>query len=111
RCAGKRSAPIPATCPRSRIRRRWKRWGVSSPPEDRLDGQVALVTGGGRGIGRRIAVELASAGARVAVSARTADQVEETADQIGGLAIAAGGADRDEVARLVVELAGGLGRL
>jgi len=33
---------------------------------DQLDGQVALVTGGGRGIGANIARELASAGARVA---------------------------------------------
>ena len=36
-----------------------------------LDGQIALVTGGGRGIGANIARELAAAGARVAVSART----------------------------------------
>ena len=41
-----------------------------------LDGQVALVTGGGRGIGANIARELAAAGARVAVSARTKDEVE-----------------------------------
>jgi len=82
---------------------------VSSPPEDRLDGQVALVTGGGRGIGRRIAVELASAGARVAVSARTADQVAETAAQIGGHAVAADVSDQDDVARLVAEVERELG--
>ena len=39
---------------------------------------IALVTGGGRGIGRGIAVELAEAGMRVAVSARTRSQVEDT---------------------------------
>ena len=38
---------------------------------DRLDGQVALVTGGGRGIGAGIARELTDAGAKVAVAART----------------------------------------
>ena len=35
-----------------------------SQPSDRLDGQVALVTGGGRGIGASIARELAAAGAQ-----------------------------------------------
>jgi 3-oxoacyl-[acyl-carrier protein] reductase len=52
-----------------------------------LAGQVALVTGGGRGIGRSIALELAEAGMRVAVSARTAEQVDQTAREIGGLAV------------------------
>jgi NAD(P)-dependent dehydrogenase (short-subunit alcohol dehydrogenase family) len=49
---------------------------------------VALVTGGGRGIGANIARELAEAGMRVAVGARTLDQVETVAAEIGGLALA-----------------------
>jgi NAD(P)-dependent dehydrogenase (short-subunit alcohol dehydrogenase family) len=49
---------------------------------------VGLVTGGGRGIGRSIAVELADAGMKVAVAARSAAQVELVAESIGGLALA-----------------------
>jgi NAD(P)-dependent dehydrogenase (short-subunit alcohol dehydrogenase family) len=53
---------------------------------DRLSG-VALVTGGGRGIGAGIARELADAGMRVAVTGRTAPQVEAVAREIGGLGL------------------------
>ena len=45
----------------------------------RIDGQVAVVTGGGRGIGRAISLALAAAGARVAVIARTQEEIAETA--------------------------------
>jgi meso-butanediol dehydrogenase / (S,S)-butanediol dehydrogenase / diacetyl reductase len=47
-----------------------------------LAGRAALVTGGGRGIGRAIALGLADAGADVAVAARTAAELESVAEEI-----------------------------
>jgi 3-oxoacyl-[acyl-carrier protein] reductase len=69
-------------------------------PSDRIDG-VALVTGGGRGIGASIARELAGAGMRVAVSARTPDQVEAVAAEIGGLALVGDVSRREDVEQWV----------
>ena len=74
-----------------------------------LDGQVALVTGGGRGIGANIARELAAAGARVAVSARTKDEVETVAREVGGLAVVADVSKRESVEAMVREVESKLG--
>jgi 3-oxoacyl-[acyl-carrier protein] reductase len=52
------------------------------PTMDDLRGQTALVTGAGRGIGRAVAKALASKGSRVFMAARTASQLESTADEI-----------------------------
>jgi 3-oxoacyl-[acyl-carrier protein] reductase len=76
-----------------------------------LEGQVALVTGGGRGVGANVARELAAAGMRVAVSARSADQVDQVAGEIGGLAIAADVSKQDDVAAMVARVERELGPL
>ena len=65
-------------------------------PSDLLDG-VALVTGGGRGIGASIARELSEAGMRIAVSGRTREQVEAVAAEIGGLALVGDVSRREDV--------------
>jgi NAD(P)-dependent dehydrogenase (short-subunit alcohol dehydrogenase family) len=56
-----------------------------------LAGRTALVTGGGRGIGRAIAIALAQASAHVAVLARSLGELDETVQLI----TAAGGHARD----------------
>jgi 3-oxoacyl-[acyl-carrier protein] reductase len=56
-----------------------------------LENQVALVTGAGRGIGRTAALALAQAGAAVVLAARSADEINNLADEIkltGGKALA-----------------------
>ena len=75
---------------------------------DALDG-VALVTGGGRGIGANIARELAEAGMRVAVSARTQEQVDDVAREMDGLAIVADVSKRSDVHRMIGEVESRLG--
>jgi NAD(P)-dependent dehydrogenase (short-subunit alcohol dehydrogenase family) len=71
--------------------------------EPRLNG-VALVTGGGRGIGANIARELAAAGMQVAVSGRTAEQVEAVASEIGGQPLAGDVSNRHDVDRWFKEI-------
>src|SRR6266550_6521487 len=73
-----------------------------------LEGKTALVTGGSRGIGRAIALELGRAGASVVVGYRSgAEEAEAVASEAGGRAVQADVGDPDE-ARLLVEEAGDL---
>ena len=64
---------------------------------------IAFVTGGGRGIGANIGRALARDGWEVVVAARTLEQVEEVAAEIGGRAVALDVSDREAVERAVAE--------
>src|SRR3954469_15965894 len=82
----------------------------------RLDGQVAVVTGAGRGIGAATALALAEAGADVLISARTEDDLRAVADRIATTgrkaAIAAADlSDTDAAAGLAERAVDAFGRL
>lgn len=75
-------------------------------PKFSLDGKVALVTGGSRGIGEAIALAFAGAGADVVVSSRSQPDLEKVAEKIQGLgrrglAVAAHAAKMDQLDNLV----------
>ncbi len=79
-----------------------------------LKGQVALVTGGGRGIGRSIALAFAREGADVAVAARTRNDVAAVSNEIDSLGRSALAwqcdvTERDQVAALIGEVEKRLG--
>jgi len=81
-----------------------------------LEGETAIVTGAGRGLGRAISLVLARAGATVAVASRSADEVERTTTEIEGaggkaLAIATDVTSRTAVEALVKRTRETTGRL
>ncbi len=77
---------------------------------DFLRGRLALVTGGGRGIGAAVATRLAAVGARVVVCGRTRADLDALAASIDGVAITCDLADRADTDRMLAEVAA-LGRV
>ena len=82
----------------------------------RLDGLSAVVTGGGRGIGRAIALELAREGASVAVSSRTREQLDGVVAEIEsigsrGLAIEADAMVREQSIGVIEQASAAFGRV
>ncbi len=81
-----------------------------------LSGRVAVVTGGGRGIGRAVTLGMAAAGATVVPAARTAAEVDAVADEardhgVEATGITADVTDDDDVASLVEETVDAFGSL
>lgn len=80
----------------------------------KLDGQVALVTGAGRGIGRAIALAFSHEGTKVAVTARSENELKQVVDQIeqaGGhaMSVAADMSNRDTPNQVVQQVKKQLG--
>jgi 2-dehydro-3-deoxy-L-rhamnonate dehydrogenase (NAD+) len=76
-----------------------------------LNGRVALVTGGGQGIGAAICRRLAAAGARVAVFDRQAAAAEQVAVEINGLALAGDVTREEDIAAALARTEQSLGPL
>ena len=75
-----------------------------------LEGKVALVTAGSKGIGRGIAEGLAAEGAKVAVTSRATERAEEIAGEIGGCGYAFDSDDLDAVPGLLERCSATSGR-
>lgn len=81
-----------------------------------LTGRVALVTGGGKGLGHAMARALAAAGADLAIASRTPSDLERVAEDLGGLGrrvlpVAADVSDEESVRAMVESVLAHFGRI
>jgi 3-oxoacyl-[acyl-carrier protein] reductase len=76
-----------------------------------LGGRAALVTGASKGMALAIASELAREGARVAISSRSRERIDEAAASIGAKGFVHDSSDLDAVPRLVADVEGAVGPL
>ncbi len=74
-----------------------------------LEGRVALVTGGSKGIGRAVAAALAAEGAQVAIASRSRERIETAAGEIGARGYAFDSEDLDAVPALLERVQADLG--
>jgi 3-oxoacyl-[acyl-carrier protein] reductase len=74
-----------------------------------LDGKVALVTGGSKGIGLGIATALAAEGVKVAVASRSRESVDAAAQQVGGGGFTFDSGDLDAIPGLLDDVESALG--
>lgn len=89
---------------------------TDSDSQQPLAGQVALITGGGRGIGRAIAIAYAEAGASVCVTARTSSEIDQVVSEIKqadgqAFAVTCDVSDRSSVETMLERTIGEFGRL
>ena len=76
-----------------------------------LTGRTALVTGGGRGIGRAIAERLQQEGARLVIAGRTRPEVDHVAKGLGGVGVVMDVADRASIAHGLATIAEKVGHV
>ena len=77
----------------------------------RLEGKVALITGGGTGIGAAIARRFSESGARVVLTGRRAARIESVASELEGLAVPGDTTNPDDCAAAVSAALGAYGGL
>src|SRR3954453_23002449 len=75
----------------------------------RLDGKVAVVTGGNRGLGEAFGPALGEAGARVAIAARDHERSGDVAAELGALAVSADVTDTDSIGAMLTTVTSELG--